>query len=80
MENKHYIQDFKDKDGLFRKLFEEYACVDCGLIPKYNITNTKNSTNTKIAIWKEINGNYICPKCNRIRKLKKIKGLIINKI
>jgi len=78
MEDKHYIQDFKDKDGLFRKLFEEYACVDCGIIPKYDLTELPNGVDTKIytKTTEKIEEGRICIECSRIRKLKKLKGLI----
>jgi len=69
VENRTYIQDFND--NIFKRMFEEYACIDCGLIQNDNDDKNK---------WGKVDNKIICPECNRKRKMKKLKELIINRV
>jgi rubredoxin len=71
MEKKNYIQDLND-NNILKRILEDYACIDCGLIQNDNdrIMDEK---------WEKIDDKMICPECNRKRKLKKIKRIINEK-
>jgi rubredoxin len=68
MKSKYYIHDFND--NIFKRMVEEYTCIDCGLIQNDNDMDK----------WEKIDDKIICPECNRKKKMKKIKELIYNSI
>jgi rubredoxin len=69
MEKKNYIQDLND-NNILKRILEDYACIDCGLI----------QDDQNRYVWGNINDKIICPVCSRKRKLKRLKMLINSNI
>jgi rubredoxin len=76
LQEKIYLHDLKE--GAHKSILKSYVCINCELIPHYEINKPLNGEfkiNLVMEGWNKIENQLYCPNCIRRIKIERIKYL-----